>query len=273
MASIRRWYPDIPIRLIKDTGAGAFDTREIETLWDVSVVDTGMRRFGWGFAKLEPMFFETQEKFLIVDSDTVFTGPVLDMLAGYTAPFIVDDETQPPDEVKRLYYDLKALQKLDPAFTPCGKNFNSGQWVGTSGLVQRSDFADVVQWSDPPLLKYPEMFMPGDQGVLNYILEKLALTGRFELARAPLMWWAPRDLADLNLDQMISASPYNRIIHWAGCKLYADTPMPRKDILNYFEDKYYSKVSLGGLVRRLRSWAHFAEHLQRRLARRMRKIR
>lgn len=271
VASIRYWYADIPIKLIKDTGAGQFDTREIERRWNVNVLDTSGRKFGWGFAKLEPLFFDSSEKFLIVDSDTVFTGRVLDMLDGYSAAFIVDDETQPQEEIRRLYFDREALAKLDPAFVPCGKNFNSGQWVGTSNLVRREDFAHVVEWSNPPKLSHPEMFMPGDQGILNYMLEKMASMGKFELARAPLMWWAPRDISELDIHKMARSSPYSRIIHWAGCKLYSKDPMPRADILAFFEQHYYSRVRWGGLVRRLRSWAHFAEHHQRRVLRRLKK--
>lgn len=269
VASIRYWYADIPIQLIKDTGAGEFSTQEIEERWNVSVVNTGQRRFGWGFAKLEPLFFVRREKFLMVDSDTVFTGRVLDMLGAYDAEFVVDDETQSAEEVKRLYYDLQSLKGIDPTFQPCGKNFNSGQWVGTSGLVRREDFSHVVEWDNPPRLKYPKMFMPGDQGVLNYVLEKLANTGRIQLARCPLMWWAPRDIAKLDIQAMAQGSPYSQIIHWAGCKLYAKEPMPRTDILQFFERYYYSRVPRGQLLRSLRSWLHYANHHRTRLLRRL----
>ena len=65
------------------------------------------------------------------------------------------------------------------------------------------------------------MFMPGDQGVLNKVLEKLQKSGRISLARASLMWWAPRDLNDLEVSSMEKNSPYSRIIHWAVCKFYS----------------------------------------------------
>ena len=261
VASIRYWYADVPIKLIKDTAAGNFNTLEIEDRWNVGVVDTGGRHFGWGFSKLEPLFFELKEKFLILDSDTVFTGPVLDMLASYDAPFVV----------KRLYYDLKALKKIDPTFQPCGKNFNSGQWVGTSGLVRREDFSEVLEWANPPHLKNPKMFMNGDQGVLNYVLEKLANSGRFQLARAPLMWWAPRDINQLDIQTMSQNTPYSRIIHWAGCKLYAKEPMPRADVLKFFEQYYYSRVSGGQILGKLRSWLHYTGHCGQRVRRRLKR--
>ena len=271
MASIRYWYADIPIKLIKDQGAGDFDTREIEECFNVGVLDTGKRKFGWGFSKLEPLFLESNEKFLVLDADTAFAGPVLTMLDQYPEPFIVDDETQPPDEIKKLYFDPAALAQLDPSFVPCGKNFNSGQWVGTSGMVTRQDFADVVQWNFPPAIKYPNMFMQGDQGVLNYVLEKSANSGSIGMARAPLMWWAPRDLQDLDIRLMTHCSPYKRIIHWAGCKLYGASPMPRADILDFFEQSYYSKMRGGQFLRRARNWLHYAEHWQKRIMLRLRR--
>ncbi len=271
VASIRYWYADVPIKLIKDPGAGPFSTQEIESLWNVSVVDTGGRNFGWGFSKLEPLFFPVREKFLMLDSDTVFTGRVVDMLDQFPGQFIVDDETQPIEERDRLYFDLKALHTIDPTFVPCGKNFNSGQWVGTSGLVTREDFGRVVEWSTPPTLKHPKIFMPGDQGVLNYVLEKLANEGRVTLDRAPLMWWAPRDLKDLDLGILAQHSPYSRIIHWAGCKLHGKDPMPRADILDFFEQHYYSRVRRGAVVRRIRNWLHRAEHFKDRIQRWLKK--
>ena len=40
VASIRYWYPDIPIYLIKDEVDGSFSTREIERIWNVGVMET-----------------------------------------------------------------------------------------------------------------------------------------------------------------------------------------------------------------------------------------
>ena len=90
--------------------------------------------FGWGYSKLEPLFLPQRSKFLVLDADTVLLGPVLDRLEEIDADFIVDDGKPSPELVKQLYFDVNKLKKLDPSFTPCGYNFNSGQWVGTSGL-------------------------------------------------------------------------------------------------------------------------------------------
>ena len=252
-ASIRYWYPEIPILLIKDYSHGAFDTSEIERLCNASIFQTTKREFGWGFAKLEPLFEPAGGRFLVVDSDTVFTGPVLDTLNQCDTDFVVDDETQPAHEIKRLYFDLEYLRKIDPEFKFSGKTFNSGQWVGTPGLVSRKDFCEVLHWGNPPELKDPSFFMPGDQGILNYVLSKLAQQGTLSLGRIPLMLWAVRDIEQLDLEQLKDNSPYRKIIHWAGVNKQRLGAMPRADILRFFEQCYFSSMPLGSLKRQLRS--------------------
>lgn len=269
VASIRYWHPDIDIYLVKDEGAGQFATSELQRLWKVHILEIGPGSFGWGFSKLEPLFLTESHKFLVLDADTVFTGPVLDALDKIDAEFIVDDETQPAEDVKRLYFDVGALCRIDPTFKPCGKNFNSGQWVGTSGIINREDFASVVEWSNPPRLKHPQIFMPGDQGVLNYVLERCANAGRCRLARTKLMLWAPRDISQLDLDALRRQSPYHQIIHWAGCKLYSKERMPRSDILDFFERQYYSRIPGGLLLRKWRNICDFVAYHTRRLRRRL----
>jgi len=273
-ASIRYWYPEIPILLIKDYSHGSFDTSEIERLCNASIFQTTKREFGWGFAKLEPLFEPAGGRFLVVDSDTVFTGPVLETLNQCETDFVVDDETQPAHEIKRLYFDLDYLRKIDPDFKFSGKTFNSGQWVGTPGLVSREDFCQVLHWGNPPQLKNPSFFMPGDQGILNYVLSKLAQQETLSLGRIPLMLWAVRDIEQLDLEQLKDNSPYRKIIHWAGVNKQRLGAMPRADILRFFEQCYFSSLPLGPLRRRLRSSKNYvvgqtqrAVHKAARLAR------
>ena len=46
VASIRYWYPDIPIWLVKDQKYGPFSTREIEKVWRVGVFASDSKHFG-----------------------------------------------------------------------------------------------------------------------------------------------------------------------------------------------------------------------------------
>lgn len=250
-ASIRKWHPDVDICLLRDLGKGDFSTSEIQETLSVRVLQLERTIFGWGYSKLEPLFLPERSKFLVLDADTVLLGPVLDKLNAIDADFIVDDETPTLADAKRLYFDLPALQRVDPNFTTCGRNFNSGQWVGTSGLIDRSDFENVLEWSEPPRQTHPEAFMGGEQGVLNYVVEKCANFGRISLARTELMLWSGADLAKLDLDQIKSGQGYSKILHWAGFK-YGQPDFARQDIHAYFERQYYARLSWGSFKRRWR---------------------
>ena len=113
VASIRYWYPELPIYLIKDQQNGDFSTAEIERVWNVKLYETEQRRFGWGMSKLEPLFSEPGTRMLILDADTVFTGRVVDLLETSAADFVVSLEQQPPQRVKEIYFDLERLADLD----------------------------------------------------------------------------------------------------------------------------------------------------------------
>jgi hypothetical protein len=135
VASIRYWYPEIPIALIKDEFCGEFSTEELERVCDVSVYQTKQRDFGWGMSTLEPVFAEPGGRFLILDADTVFTGRVLDRLETFTEDFVVSLETQPPQRLREIYFDLEKLREVDPHSVFKGQTFNTGQYVATGGRL------------------------------------------------------------------------------------------------------------------------------------------
>ncbi len=78
IGSIRFWYPEIPIYLIKDYSNGNFSTIIAEQKWGVQQFNCNRKKLGWGFGKLEPLFLNEGQAFLILDADTLMTGPVLD---------------------------------------------------------------------------------------------------------------------------------------------------------------------------------------------------
>ncbi|HAF25557.1 MAG TPA: hypothetical protein DCK93_22055 [Blastocatellia bacterium] len=260
VASIRYWYPDIPIYLIKDYYNGDFSTEEIERVWNVGRYETPYRCFGWGMSKLEPVFSEQGTRILILDSDTVFDGKVLDRLEPFSEDFVVHLEDQSRQRVGEIYFDLEKLNQFDPHFNFLGQVFNTGQYVATGGLLRREDF-DAVSWTTtPPSLRYPEIFKNGDQGVLNYVLLKKAASREVTLAAVPFMRWPQDGIRDINLAKLVTDSPYSDIIHWAGLGRQRVAAMIRSDILLFFEAYYYSKIRLGKTRNLLRtSSAYLAE--------------
>ena len=251
IASIRYWYPEIPIFLIKDMGAGDFSTADAEKYFQVQVLDTGGKTFGWGFGKFEPLFAKGGEHFLFMDADTVMTGPVIDAVADIHADFIVDDERQPFGKLVHLYYHPEKIREVYPGFTYPGYTFNTGQWFATSGILHREDFQELVSWSPQPTLRYPEIFRQADQGVFNFILHRQEAAGRVTVQRIPLMIWPDGGAADhislSSIREKKNALP--RIIHWAGMKRSKMEEFPRTDILDFYEDFFYARAGQAQRIR------------------------
>jgi hypothetical protein len=247
VASIRHWYPDLPIALLKDENYGAFSTAELERVWNVSVWPTTTRVFGWGFSKLEPLFDVKAGRFLMLDSDIVIVGRVVEALERFDADFVVQEEVQPPEQVDLLYFrPAEVRERIDAAFPHPAFTFNSGQFVATGGKLARSDFDDILEWSSPRRHRFPGVFNPSDPGALNCVVLRRLAAGTLSVARTPFMKWGFAEVADIDVARLDVNSPYPYVIHWAGLKHRHLGRMIRADILRYFEAMHYARVPFGG---------------------------
>jgi hypothetical protein len=244
IASIRYWYPHIPIVLIKDTGAGNFDTRPTEENWDIQVFDSPRKRFGWGFGKWEPLFIDQIHSFLVLDADTVLTGPILDAARGVSSQFIVHEEVQPMRRLNEIYYKLDRIKEVNAAFVYPGYTFNEGQWFGTSGVLTREDFAPILEWTEPPTSKFPQILLQGAQGHFNFTLQLKQQLGSVSLTRKKIMIFPEGNNADfLDLEKIKRKVPdYPFVLHWAGYRFRTIEELPRGDILAFYRDYYFSKL-------------------------------
>jgi hypothetical protein len=242
IGSVRYWYPDIDIVLLKDTGAGNFDTAFAEQMWKVSVLDTQGQSFGWGYSKLEPLFQQNKECFLVLDADTVMIGPVISFMKDVNTDFIVDEEVQPEKRFNEIYYNLDRINEIEPAFKYPGYSFNSGQWFGTSGKLTKEDFDLTLQWSKPPKSRHPEIVFNGDQAHLNFLLHRKVQQEDVTVARKKIMLWPAEGEADsINISSIHEKKAvYPYIIHWAGMTFKSFRQLPRYDIIRFFLDHYYT---------------------------------
>jgi len=251
VASIRRWHPHVRITLIKDRFYGDYPTTDIERHFNCGVLATGQTRYGWGFGKLEPLFLPGGRRFLVLDSDIVLAGPVLDRLGQIAADFMVQHEEPTAAFVRSHYFDLERVRAIDPAFAFPGYTFNTGQWVGTAGKLSREDFAPFVTGT-PPRVRDPEMFRLGEQGLLNYVLMKQAAAGRLTLVRDRFMEVGDDPpVAAIDLERLRAGPGYPFLIHWCGLRRPDFDAMVRGDILRHFESVYYARLPAG---RWRRSW-------------------
>lgn len=277
VASIRYFYPDVPIYLIKDDLKGSFSTTEIEQNWDVNLIKFDKNKFGWSAAKI--LFYTDErfkgETFLVIDADIVFAGKLLDKLIpiSKTADIIVSPEptTDPTAEwVKKTYFDLENVKCSFPAYQFPGYFFNAGQLVVTIGKMPKEDIAYFFDFNGYPYWTQLKQFPLVDQSMLNVLVPLWEQSKKVVVnASYPYMIWSEAPSTKLiPLDAIKAAEDYPVLIHWAGA---FRTPqlslMSRSDILQFFEDYYYSKISFGRFkawMRRvpyvvknsLRSWFH-----------------
>jgi hypothetical protein len=252
VASIRYFYPDIPIRLLAGGPLERGLAKELERYWGVTPAGFPPGDYGWGFIKLELLFKRAGERFLVLDSDTVLAGPVLDWAKLHDEDFIIDDELQTTERAREIYYDYE-LARAEGSFveTPSFL-FNTGQWFGTSGILCRDDFKSVIDWGFPPRLCKPSIFKMGEQGVFNYIINEQWRAGKIRVARVPLMRWPGHGLKGLNIDVVKRRAAGPIVVHWAGARAERLRDMVGADILSFFERMYYGRLPLGA-TRRLSS--------------------
>jgi hypothetical protein len=92
--------------------------------------------------------------------------------------------------------------------------------------------------------------------VLNYVLLQQEALGGLEIDRRPLMRWPGHGLDGLELADVAAGTAPPLVIHWAGMKATLLREMPGADLLRFFEDRYFERLPLGRLRRRLALWRH-----------------
>jgi hypothetical protein len=249
VASVRFFYPTIPVRLLIGGPLRRGLENELHSYYDVEAADLPRGDYGWGFVKLEPLFGPSGERFLVMDSDTVFTGPVLNLWKQSDAPFLVDDEQQSDADTRRLYYDWEKVRSIDPMASPPRFVFNSGQWFGTAGVLTRDDFAPWLEWTMPRTLRHPKHFMPGDQGILNYVLNQKVVLHGLRVERRKIMRWPGHSMHGLDAERVSKRAAEPIVVHWAGMKKARHGRMVGADLLAHFEKEYYRRLSAGGVLR------------------------
>jgi hypothetical protein len=260
VASVRYFYPDIIIRLLVGGRLQRGLAYELQHYWNVGTADLPKGEYGWGFVKLEALFGPPGERFLVLDSDTVLTGRVVDLWSESHSPFLVDDEKQSDADTKRLYYDWEKVREIDPNARPPRFVVNSGQWFGTAGVLTRDDFAPWVEWTMPRRVHPPSLFMNGEQGVLNYVLNQKAAIDGLRVERRHIMRWPGHSMAGLSAETVSKRSAAPQIVHWAGVKKARQRDMIGADLLAYFERLYYQRLPAGETRRFLAAYRDVLSH-------------
>jgi hypothetical protein len=112
--------------------------------------------------------------------------------------------------------------------------------------------------------------MPGDQGVLNYVLNKRALLDGLRVETRSVMRWPGRELQTLNAKSLATKTAEPVIVHWAGLKKARLSQLNGFELLSFFEKLYYSRLPAGSFRRALASYVYMLSFWLREIRLKMR---
>ena len=253
IASIRYYYPDIAIELIKDMGNGYFNTREAEEAFNVKNINLGIEKMGWSGAKFHYLYAMPKgKKVLMLDADIVFIGRFIERLLPDVEQYdyvVSNEHAEDPyaSWVKEIYFDTKKIEANFPAYKYPGFFFNAGQMFVTTGSIDTNVLNDYFDVENYPYWKNSSLFPLVDQSVYNYLLPTLAAQNKLKLGSADFMLWGmSKESLKISLNEVKNKTLESGLIHWAGCfrNPYV-SKMLRGDILVFFEKFYYKNIRFG----------------------------
>lgn len=269
ISSVRYYYPSIEILLLKDEKNGFFSTKKVEKLFDLKVVKLEKNIFGWGNSKILLVLskLDNKKKYLVLDSDTIFVGPVLsnfnNILNKYD--FIVSPETvnSPGDKFfNLLYYDPKWAKTQFSNFKYPGYAFNTGAMIISTKVIKNKDFHPYFSSNKYPFFikKYQNFFQSNDQSLFNLLLPIFNDKKKIKLGLKPFMLWSEDNYLKNNISIESVKNDKNKIlIHWAGYNKSASfSKLTRSDLLLFFLKQYYLKQKFGLLKYYLKIGLMFA---------------
>jgi hypothetical protein len=103
----------------------------------------------------------------------------------------------------------------------------------------------------PRQLLHPKHFMPGDQGILNYLFNHGTTQGDLSVQRRKIMFWPVSEMDGMNAAALATRTAPALVVHWAGLKKRCLRNMVRADMLDFFEKYYYRRIPFGSILRPL----------------------
>ncbi len=244
VASVRHWEGDIPITLVKDISNGDFDTTDAEKYWNVKSVSVS--GYGNPVAKLEALFLPAR-RILIIDADTVFIGRLATHLSTIDADVVINAYPQMDPRapiMDEIYYNYDNVMAYDPSFQYPGYVFNSGLVAIRTNLISRKDLSLYFTYKTGAAhIIREDVFLHNDQGVLNYLLPKLAQERRLTLKSEGASLNAHPSVSDkLDFNTILNTGGIPKLIHWPGPKPADLGKFFRSDILRFYQNQYYARL-------------------------------
>lgn len=223
IASIRYYYPEIEIYLVKDKLNGNFKSKFIEKKFNVKLIKLSKKYFGWGAAKLHFLFENNliQKKILLLDSDIIFLGKVIEKLTNENSAFILNPEyfSFPFESiVKKYYVDPDKIKHVYPQYEFPGYFFNVGQMVLTPSYIDESIFSLCFDKNKFPYYTNIESFNTAEQSILNVVLPIIFKSNNIKPGLVDFMKWSVsffENIENNNADFLVQGN-CQYLLHYAG---------------------------------------------------------
>lgn len=249
IASIRYWNKAIPISLIKDNSHGFFDTSEMEKSFHLDIAPILLNNLGF-YSKLYPFFNGNGERAILMDSDIVWVGNLIQHLEKFDEDLVIQGYS--PDrvqqEMEKWFFNLANLQSYYPDYSYPGYLFNCGQMILNTTKFGPQDFSNCIEWKENMRPYKENVFIGEDQGILNYVVAAKKKKGEISIRLHNFFLWGWDPLA-----RQIKAKDVNDfkglpvMIHWYGSKNGLLSFLPNSELLKFYEKYYYQFLKLGNI--------------------------
>jgi len=248
VASIRYYYPDQEIYLVKDLINGEFNSKIIEKKFNVKLIKLSKKYFGWGGAKLHFLIENNllNKKVLFLDSDIIFLGKVIDKLFRNNSKFIINPEyfSLPLDSLVMQYYvNPEKIKHIYPEYEFPGYFFNVGQMVLTPSYVEESLLTPCFDKNRFPYYTKVESFNTAEQSILNVVLPIVFKNHNIEPGLVDFMKWSISFFENNNNDNadFLIDGNCEFLLHYAGdVRTINLKKMKGFKLLSFFKKVYHS---------------------------------
>jgi hypothetical protein len=251
VASIRYYHPNAEILLIKDKLNGSFSSKILEKRLNVKVLKLKKKYFGWGSAKIHFHIdlVESKKRYLLLDSDIIFIGKLLDKFNKLDADFILHSEiyTQPFSEtVKRIFINPEVVKTIYPEYEYPGYFFNTGQFVTSPSHFNEKLLDKCFNKNRYPYFTNRKVFHMPNQSIFNTVLPIMFKKNNSKVETFEYMLWSKKFLLEPENAKMSSYLDGKKeyLIHYAGDIRSVDlSKMKGSELLIFFKTHYENKLT------------------------------
>ena len=251
ISSIRFYYPEVEILLVKDKINGDFYTAGLRNAFNVRLLKLGKKYYGWSAGKIHFLLQKNlpEKRYLCLDSDIIFIGRVLDKLRAEQGHFVLNAEMiQPPFSSEHLinYFDPEKVKTVYQDYEYPGFFFNAGQTIVTPGIINEVLLEKCFDPKIYPYYKNKDIFPTVDQSILNAVIPVLMKRKNLQVGKVIFMCWSVTFFAQSENNDVNRFLDGNTplMVHYCGdVRIHKLDEMKGNNLLKFFREYYYLKLS------------------------------